>query len=670
MNIAYSSLSNTKASYVPGIDGLRALAVLSVILFHFNASILPGGFSGVDVFFVISGYVVSGSLAKERQSGFWHFAVNFYARRITRIYPALVVCLVFTGFLQALLVPNSWLSTTSAKTAISAFFGLSNFALIWFSDGYFSPRVEFNAFTHTWSLAVEEQFYLLFPIVFFIWMKGRDRKDVIGIFSNWLLPILLAISLLFSWYQTTAAPDHAYYLLPSRFWELACGAMLFKLHARGKLVTKSAISTSGCVIVGLTLISLGFFLSEPKSFPFPWAMMPVGGALFVIAAVTSEISKGLWISKILSNVFMVYVGKISYSLYLWHWPIAVIFRWTVGLDKPLTVVFAILLTTLASIFSYHVIEKPIRQSRFAISRPDWYIVSCGLMVIVASSILAIGIFKSQPYLSLSVTKDTSTWYPDSRSADSNKSPSTALPFHGRTLYVLGDSHTGAYSAMLEELKGDQGVAVHQYSKGGCSVANLLRDASPECVRFIEQTVAKIRAEATPGDIVFLASLRMNRLGDQWETFDESAIVKKQQEPVSIAQRAAALLEAELLIESLEKASLTVVIDAPKPVFKSPPFRCSDWFNARNPVCDGGFVMSRRFLLEQRQPVMNSIQQLSKAHPGLVVWDPFPVLCPMEPCTAFDKNLPLFFDGDHLSGYGNRVLYPSFLSLIKSIWRST
>jgi len=670
MAITQRLLSHTKVSYVPGIDGLRALAVLSVILFHFKAAILPGGFSGVDVFFVISGYVVSGSLAKERQSGFWRFAVSFYARRITRIYPALVVCLIFTSLLQVLVVPNSWLSSAASKTALSAFFGLSNFALIWFSDGYFSPRVEFNAFTHTWSLAVEEQFYLLFPIVFFIWMKGRDRKDEIGNFSNWLLPILLVISLLFSWYQTTVAPDHAYYLLPSRFWELACGAMLFKLHTRDRLVARSKISISGCVIAGLTLIGLGFFFVDPTSFPFPWAMMPVFGALFVIAGVTSAIGKGLWSTKILDNAVMVYVGKISYSLYLWHWPIAVIFRWTVGLDSLSAVILATLLTVLASVFSYHVIEKPIRKSRFAISRPDWYIVVCGLMVIVVSSIFAIGIFKSQPYISLSVTKDRFIWYPESWSVNSTKSPSTTLPFHGRTLYVLGDSHTVAYSTMLQKLRDDQGVIVQQYSRGGCSVVNLLVKASPECALFIEQTVEKISEKAKPGDIVFLASLRMNRLGDQWGTFDEATIVKNQRKPASIAQRAAALQEAELLIERLEKASLTVVIDAPKPIFKSPPFRCSDWFNAKNSVCNGGFVMSRSFLLEHRQPVMNSLKQLGEEFPDLVVWDPFPVLCPMDACTAFDGKLPLFFDGDHLSGHGNRVLYPSFLSLLKSIWWAT
>lgn len=660
-----------KPSYVPGIDGLRAIAVLSVILFHLHPAILPGGFSGVDIFFVISGYVVSGSLARENQSNFLRFSINFYARRIVRIYPALIVCLVLISVLQTLIVPSSWLSTTSNKTAMFAFFGVSNFALIWFNDGYFSPRVEFNAFTHTWSLAVEEQFYLLFPIVFFVWMKWRQRKGTAGFFANWLLAIILTISFLYSWFETSAHPDHAYYLLPSRFWELACGAMLFKLHARNKLVAHSEITASGCVAAGLFLISMGFVFSDPKSFPFPWAMLSVGGALFVIAGVVSITGgpgRKSAISRILDNRIIIYIGKISYSLYLWHWPIFVMFRWTVGLDKPLAIAAAIVLTALTSIVSYHAIERPIRQNNFVITKPDWYIVSRGLIIIVICAAFSGAVFTQQPYLSLSVTKDRSNWYPEAWPSGSGKPLSGPGALHGRRMFAIGDSHTGAYSTMLRKLTDEQGVMVRQQSKGGCSVANLLRASTPECSKFTQQTIAEIEGQAAPGDIVFLASLRMNRLGDQWKTFNELEVMTNQLGSESAAQRAIALQETDALITRLEKASLIVLIDAPKPVFQSPPFRCSDWFNSANPVCTRGFTMRRSDLLEHRRFVMESLKTLARNHPRLLVWDPFPVLCPSETCSAFDENVPLFFDGDHLSAHGNRVLYPSFLSMLLSAWR--
>lgn len=656
-----------KSGYIPGIDGLRALAVLSVIAFHFNSSLLPGGFSGVDVFFVISGYVVSASLAKESQTKFWPYLLRFYARRILRIYPALVLCLLLIGVAQTLLVPSSWLSTTSNKTAISAFFGLSNFALIWFNDGYFSPRVEFNAFTHTWSLAVEEQFYLLFPPVFFVWLKGKDRKDAVGIAAKGLLAVLLVCSLLISWRQTVSAPEQAYYLLPSRFWELASGALLFKLHTRGFCLARSSLLQGGYILAGLILISAGFAFSNPASFPFPWALTSVFGSLFVISGVASHSEKESIICRALDNSLIVYIGKISYSLYLWHWSLLVIFRWTVGLENSLAVIAAIALIALASIFSFHFIERPVRQSRFATSGADWHIVSRGVVAIGASVAVTAGVFSMQPYLSLSVTKDVRNWYPEAWSVTRDQSEAPQTLFQNRKLYVLGDSHTGAYSTMLQMLKDDYGVSIHKASKAGCSVVNLLKESSPECAEFIEKTIQKIKSEAEPGDMVFLASLRMNRLSDQWAMFDPAEVNKKQYGNEAVLERAAALREADWVIQSLEAASLKVMIDAPKPVFKSPPFRCADWFNKNNPVCLAGTTLSRDFLLEHRAPVMASIKELHHGHPKLVVWDPFPALCPTTTCAAYDKDQPLFFDGDHLSAHGNRVLYPSFLATIKTVW---
>jgi peptidoglycan/LPS O-acetylase OafA/YrhL len=669
MKSVFAELMHEKSSYIPGIDALRALAVLSVIFYHFNPAILPGGFCGVDVFFVISGYVVSGSLAKENKSNFFRFAFRFYARRIIRIYPALIVCLMLVGILQTLLVPSSWLSTTSNETAMYAYFGASNFALIWFNDGYFSPRAEFNAFTHTWSLAVEEQFYLLFPMIFFVWMKGRERKDTAGFIANWLLAILLTVSLFYSWFETSHSPDHAFYLLPSRFWELACGALLFQLHARNKLVAHSEINSSRCAAIGLILIGMGFVLSDAKSFPFPWAALSVGGALFVIAgAVSATTSKSL-IGHVLTNRSIVYIGKMSYSLYLWHWPVFVLFRWTVGLERLLPIVAAIALTALTSFLSYQVVEKPVRRSRFVLSRPDWHVVSSGILITCLCAFFSLhAVFWKQSILSLSVTKDKRNWYPESWPSNSDKSKSVSSTLVGRKIFVLGDSHTWAYSTMLRKLSDEHGVAVQQYTKSGCTVANLLRATKPECVQFIQQTILKIKKEAAPGDIVFLAALRMNRLGDQWKTFNESDVVNEQESAESASQRSIALRETDALIASLEKASLVVVIDAPKPIFKSPPFRCSDWFNSANPVCAGGLTISRSFLLGHRALVMESLRTLKDDHPRLLVWDPFPILCPSETCSTFDEKIPLFFDGDHLSAHGNRVLYPSFFSLLMSVWQ--
>jgi peptidoglycan/LPS O-acetylase OafA/YrhL len=184
--------SQTK-TYIPELDGLRAVAILAVLLFHLNIfPFLQGGFTGVDIFFVISGYVISRSLYNKTDGPFHKYLGGFYKRRMLRIVPALFTCLLITHFVSVLFIPSAWRSDLIHDTGLSAFFGFSNFALVFRNDGYFSPHAEFNVFLHTWSLGVEEQFYLFFPIVFFLWLKFRKRKNALGFISRILL-LLLAV---------------------------------------------------------------------------------------------------------------------------------------------------------------------------------------------------------------------------------------------------------------------------------------------------------------------------------------------------------------------------------------------------------------------------------------------------------------------------------------------
>lgn len=239
---------------------------------------------------------------------------------------------------------------------------------------------------------------------------------------------------------------------------------------------------------------------------------------------------------------------------------------------------------------------------------------------------------------------------------------------GRKLFVIGDSHAAAYNTMLTQLEDEHGIEVHLYFKGGCAPAQLLKPLNSGCVQFIKETLDEVLRLSSPGDMVFLPSLRMNRFADQWETFDEASVIARQIRDNTPENRAKILRETSELLSRLEKKSLYVLIDAPKPVFKSPPFRCADWFNSNNPVCLYGFTMKRDFLLSQRKPVMDLLESLARMHPDLIVWDPFPILCPEEVCSAFDEGGPLFFDGDHLTAHGNRVLYPSFELILRKIYK--
>ena len=165
-------------------------------------------------------------------------------------------------------------------------------------------------------------------------------------------------------------------------------------------------------------------------------------------------------------------------------------------------------------------------------------------------------------------------------------------------------------------------------------------------------------------IIVNSKCHFYKIDQEWKIFDEETIISRQKD---YQNRALALEQASEIIQEFENQGMYVLIDAPKPIFRSPPFRCSDWFNEMNPICKHGFTISRDFLLEYRKPVMNSLEILKKWHTRLIVWDPFFILCPNVKCSAFQGNKPLFFDGDHLSGYGNKILFPSFVDQLSNIW---
>lgn len=203
-------------NYRPDIDGLRTLAVMPVILFHAGASWMPGGFVGVDIFFVISGYLISSIILREVQAGEFSF-LRFYERRLRRIIPALLVMLVVTvAVFQVIALPDQAQST--AASAIAALLSVSNF-YFWRQSGYFAPAAEFMPLLHTWSLAVEEQFYLIFPVILLaIW---KLRLPV-----RWTVAIGTVLAFAVGLWLSVNKPSVAYYLLPARAWELAIGAVL------------------------------------------------------------------------------------------------------------------------------------------------------------------------------------------------------------------------------------------------------------------------------------------------------------------------------------------------------------------------------------------------------------------------------------------------------------
>lgn len=344
--------------YRPEIDGLRAIAVLPVIFFHAGLPLFAGGFVGVDVFFVISGYLISSIILIDLEKNTFSIK-RFYERRARRIFPALfAVVLISIPFAFYLLPHKELLDFGQSVFSVAVF--MSNF-LFWHESGYFDSSAEIKPLLHTWSLAVEEQYYVVFPL--FLALAWRHGLNFI-----WRVLILVwSISFIFSVWATLSGlsvhpklPSASFYLFPMRAWELLSGALLAIFISRSKEVSSSVrAGVLGCTGMFLIFVSITLF-DESTPWPSFYTLLPVTGTLLVLAYTRDSD----FVGKVLTARPMVAVGLISYSLYLWHQPIFAFARQLEGMTLELgTVLFLVALTFAMSSLSYRYVEKPFRQPR-------------------------------------------------------------------------------------------------------------------------------------------------------------------------------------------------------------------------------------------------------------------------------------------------------------------
>lgn len=675
---------NTRSAYFPYVDGLRAIAVIAVVIYHLNPRWLPGGFSGVDIFFVISGFIVSASVGAFNGRGILSFIGFFYARRLQRIGPALVACLLATALASAIFIPAAWLSGSNPKTGLFAFFGLSNFILAANDNNYFSPISEFNPYTHTWSLGVEEQFYFIFPLIFFAWICAPRWR----LLSTATFVAALLASLFYSAWLGQTDKTEAFYMITSRFWQLAAGVLLFQAMTfagrRFDIAEQPSPSwfTVGALI-SLGLLGYGFWISDASSFPFPGAAPSVIGALGLLGFLHGKGANNP-IVKLLANRPVLFVGRISYSLYLWHWPVFVLFRWTVGIDSPLQRAVAATIAIVLAVASYYLIETPVRQLRIARRAPRYAVVTIGLVILGASAWIATQINDKQPWLSVStITRNADDWYPygSNTSPDlpgcvvhaAGQSIGTGVaitytrhgcerPALGPRVFAIGDSHAIGYEAMYKGYVLASGAPVTVYNNGGCPFISLQpwRENTQHCKENAAAAVSHMLENIQSDDVLFLPSLRMPRFADQWVRFKDEEVSDAIFSEWSKDARQKAVEEANAVLKQFQTKGVRLVLEAPKPVFRSPTFRCAETYNQTNSICSDGLEIDRSEIESLRKPALTALQEIATSYPGATLWDPFAVLCPSaERCSAIVDGRPLFFDGDHVSGYGNRLLVPSF-----------
>lgn len=364
-------------AYRADIDGLRALAVVPVVFFHAGLG-FPGGFVGVDVFFVISGYLITrllmGEIAAQRLS-----IARFYERRIRRIFPALFTVLIATTVMTWLLFMPPEFKLFGKSLALTAVFA-SNIGF-WKEAGYFDTVAQFKPLLHTWSLGIEEQFYLLFPLL----LAGVNR--FLPSRQTHVIGLLTVVSFIFSALWVWVSPDGAFFLLPARLWELGIGSMLaFTPASSGwRPVPAAAVCALGLVLIGTAVFSF----SGKTLFPGAAALVPcIGASLVIMAGAQRNV-----VSRVLGSRPLVLIGLVSYSLYLWHWPVIIISQYRLGhLLGASEAILAIVASLVLAAVSWHFIEQPVRRRQLLADRSALF--GATAIMIAAAGVTGFAILKA------------------------------------------------------------------------------------------------------------------------------------------------------------------------------------------------------------------------------------------------------------------------------------
>lgn len=453
--------------YRSDIDGLRALAIISVLIFHMFPKFLPGGYVGVDIFFIISGYLIGSTIFNEYEKGNFSF-LNFYQRRLIRIIPLLLVVLFATFLLgYFFLLPHEFKSLGRHIGAASVFG--SNFQLLK-EKGYFDTASELKPLLHLWSLGIEEQFYLFLPILI-LFINKVFKRPIIVITS------IASCSLIYSFYLTSNNLEAAFFRPESRFWELLIGVLLSrveKIPSPYLEKQKPYLSVLGIV---LCLIAI-FSYNNETPFPGFYALIPTLGAALLIYSG----EKGLINNKIFKLNSLIFVGKISYSLYLWHWVFLSFNQILYQQNPPRELIFImVFISVLLSIVTYYFIEKPLKH----LTTFQKKIISIfTILLLIFSYNLGRAVFH------LKITQNS---LPKEVKAISLKaldindmSGTDMIPFENwfynkigdgqENIIVLGDSHTGMYYSRISKYLKDKNspYTVYFFIKPGCIPITNLR----------------------------------------------------------------------------------------------------------------------------------------------------------------------------------------------------
>lgn len=644
---------STSSFYRPDIDGLRAVSIVSVVAFHVEPAFLKGGFTGVDIFFVISGYLISRIILGEMRQGEFSL-VSFYLRRARRIFPALAVvlatCLAVGYFI---LLPNEFEQLGKHTLAAATF--LINFVLLG-EIGYFDAQADLKPLLHLWSLSVEEQYYLVWPL-FCVLFFGRRL-----IFHSVFFAVLIA-SFLASVYFTTNDPSAAFFLPFTRFWELAVGAALaIVLPGRFGAVMNYRILADVFAATGLVLCVSGFLLiDKTQEFPGYWALLPTCGAFLIIASgANSYICRYL-----LGNKVMVFVGLISYPLYLWHWPLLSFLRISEGTFREVALeprLWAVVASVALATLTYFFVEKPLRYGGHLIRKAlalTGAIMAAGA---IGSVVFLTGGMPSRTEIRPAGAEVLTQWYPH--------------PQHNENCELQYPEKVGYWSCLVSKNEPAQVILfgdshAHQYYQALASIypeRSVLNISAPSCFPFSANGKKCRRKLEELGEFVTTnTSLKEVYITGYFSYLSAGSFLHGNIE----GRRVAAELSEEAKTSFQENATqiltllrdkdlpTTLLLDIPDVIFK--PINCirtSSEIMNRVRFSDQDDVLTPEscFIDEaeyrtRNEPYETALAEVLEQFPEVRVLDPRKILCDGQRCWVVKDGTALYWNSDHLTVEG-------------------
>lgn len=625
-------------NYRPDIDGLRAISVLSIILFHINKELIPGGFIGVDIFFVISGYLISLNILKNIERKRFSL-VQFYRRRIKRIAPAMLVVVGTTLIItQLFFLPED--AEASAESALWSLFSSANIYFWLHQDtSYFAAASNEKPLLHLWSLGIEEQFYIVWPVILIlVYQVNRSKLIFVSTMLFAIFSFLLGESIF------SNDPMFVYYMLPTRAGELLVGALASQIVIRRNIISNGLAHLTACL--GSILIGCSFFiLTEEQVFPGFRAVPPtIGAAMLIIAGHYVN----CWPNRLLQTRPLVWIGLISYSAYLWHWPLLAFFRYG-GFESDITEeMFIFTLTMMLAWFSYRYIECPARLSM----RPTrdiflgQYIIPTMLLSVIALSAMKIdgyGIrWLSDEYKHklLSMRNLTRPAYQYDYVCQKQKISSddlyndncivgSKISSHPNVL-LWGDSNAAHYIGMLGIFAKEQNFRFRNIEIGSCPPIN----TDPENL-----VSAKRLADCRD-------SLKLVK-----EILDSYPVVILAASYPDYLSRSDSFIKVffDTVKELINQGKLVIILGK-VPVIKSYDRSCQE------KAISFPFIECKAKTVQLSEDVASINQQLKEfaySTPHVEYFDITKYICPKNQCSAFDENgNALYYDQEHLNLVGS------------------